>query len=239
MEQEKKYTVYMLTSPDGKRYIGVTSRSLKRRWSNGKGYMPASRIRKAIDEIGWDSFEKEVIATGVGKEEAYDMERRLIIDYQTKDPSHGYNIADGGEYPSGWHASEERKRQISMQMRGRKLSPETREKLRQSNMRREVTEETREKMRRNNTGAGNPQYGKKRPDVSQILRERNLKNNPCVKVPVDQYSTDGVLINRWESAREASRETGVPATSITNCCKGRHKTSHGYVWKYADDKRVK
>lgn len=39
MENNKKYCVYMHTSPSEKRYIGITSQSPEARWrKNGAGY---------------------------------------------------------------------------------------------------------------------------------------------------------------------------------------------------------
>ena len=35
---EKKYVVYEHVSKDGKRYIGITSQILRKRWRNGEGY---------------------------------------------------------------------------------------------------------------------------------------------------------------------------------------------------------
>ena len=32
-QQEKSYTIYCLESPNGKRYVGMTSRDIKQRWN--------------------------------------------------------------------------------------------------------------------------------------------------------------------------------------------------------------
>lgn len=36
----------------------------------------------------------------------------------------------------------------------------------------------------------------------------------------------------FDSAQTASREMGVPASSITACCRGRQKTAGGFRWEY-------
>lgn len=50
---------------------------------------------------------------------------------------------------------------------------------------------------------------------------------------VRQYTKSGELVATYESLKEAEDKTGVPHRRIIECAKGRHKTSYGYVWKYA------
>ena len=52
---------------------------------------------------------------------------------------------------------------------------------------------------------------------------------PCL-----QYSLSGELIKEYRSIREAARETGVDHITITRACKGRYKTSGGYIWKFKE-----
>lgn len=53
--------------------------------------------------------------------------------------------------------------------------------------------------------------------------------------PVRQLSLDGVTKNSiFGSAKEASKVTGVNASSITRVCRGKGKSAGGYVWKYVE-----
>ena len=36
----------------------------------------------------------------------------------------------------------------------------------------------------------------------------------------------------YKSINEASRKTGIDASSISKACKGKNKTAGGYHWKY-------
>lgn len=56
--------------------------------------------------------------------------------------------------------------------------------------------------------------------------------NHCVK-PINQYGLDGKFIKTWESATIAGK-SGFSRSSILQCCKGKIKTSGGYIWKYTD-----
>ena len=56
---------------------------------------------------------------------------------------------------------------------------------------------------------------------------------------VEQYSLQGILLRTFISASEAARFIGCSVGAISNCCKGRTKTSQGYVWKYAEGSTTK
>ena len=51
---------------------------------------------------------------------------------------------------------------------------------------------------------------------------------------VEQYNLRGDFIKSWESATLAGKTLGINNGNITACCKGKLKTSGGYIWKYAD-----
>lgn len=57
------------------------------------------------------------------------------------------------------------------------------------------------------------------------------KLNPNSK-PVLQFTLDGKLIKKWDSAMDVKRELGNNQSHISNCCRGRRKTAYGYKWKY-------
>ena len=52
--------------------------------------------------------------------------------------------------------------------------------------------------------------------------------------PVDQFTLDGAFVKRWSSASEAVREIGGSAGHISECCKGKCKSSGGFIWRFAE-----
>lgn len=46
---------------------------------------------------------------------------------------------------------------------------------------------------------------------------------------------DNSILNKFLSAKEAERNTGIGSNNIYNCCKGLNKTAGGYIWRYADE----
>jgi hypothetical protein len=59
-----------------------------------------------------------------------------------------------------------------------------------------------------------------------------IKNGKMACKPVLQLSMQGEVIARYESARAAKAAIGDRYTHITDCCKGKRKSSKGYMWKY-------
>lgn len=76
----------------------------------------------------------------------------------------------------------------------------------------------------------------------QRIRE-TFKRNPKGCCPAAGHNKRKVVgINEgkffvFESAREAHRITGAPASKITQCCRGSRKTSGGFKWFYENDNR--
>ena len=67
-----------------------------------------------------------------------------------------------------------------------------------------------------------------------ILTEEHRKkiSEAKPKNPVLQFSKDGELLLEYPSIMEASRHTGCNPSHICACCKGKRKTTGGYIWKY-------
>ncbi len=90
------WLVYKHTSPSGKVYIGITSRSANERWGkNGSRYRNNTTIGIAIKKYGWDNFKHEVLFENINEISAKLIEIDLIYYYKKQGIS--YNITDGGD----------------------------------------------------------------------------------------------------------------------------------------------
>ena len=67
----------------------------------------------------------------------------------------------------------------------------------------------------------------------EIYRENAIRNGKKASLPVLQYNKTGEFIKRFESIKEASRQTGANSSHISECCNGnRYKSVGGFIWKY-------
>lgn len=120
------FTIYLLTSPSGKHYVGQTSQPIEKRWKHGTGYKSCVALNKAIKKYGWENFTHEILAVCNTSEEADELEKKFIQEYNCIVPN-GYNIDRGGN--ANKIMGEETKRKISEANRGRVHTEETRKKM--------------------------------------------------------------------------------------------------------------
>lgn len=205
----RKYIVYRHTSPSGKVYIGITSKSARKRWQNGAGYMPCKAFYKAILKYGWDNIKHEILFTNLNKDRAEQLEIMLIKHY--KNLSISYNITDGGKGFLGYKPNEATRKLLSEASKKRKnytWSEESRELLRQAH-------------KRNISSYKSTEFREK---ISQIVDYK--------KVKVLQFTLSGGLLRSFNSANEAQKHTGVDRGAILRCCKGKVKRAGNFIWKY-------
>lgn len=65
-------------------------------------------------------------------------------------------------------------------------------------------------------------------NIQHAYKNNLMTNNK----KIDQYSLDNKFIKIFNSANEASRETGIAQPNITMCALGKKKTAGGYIWKH-------
>lgn len=138
MKNAKEYVVYQHTNKqNGKKYVGITAQKLERRWRSGRGYEGSVKFYPAILKYGWDGFVHEVLASGLDKASAEEMEKRLIRDLNLLDDRYGYNIQTGGQCFSG-HSDESNAQNAE---KHRNPSAETRQRMHDGCIRRYGSEE--------------------------------------------------------------------------------------------------
>ena len=203
------YTVYALQTPDGKVYVGTTSLNVIQRWNGGNGYRFNPDLWGDIQTHGWDSIRKTIHGRNLTRVEASLLEQELISRSDSSNPLHGYNRELGG---------------IGCE---KVVSPITREKHSKSvsgernhNFGQHFSETHRKRISESNQGL------KRTPETCANIGKAHSK-------AVGQYTKCGVLIQVWDSARQAALGTGTQASHITKVCKSQRAAAGGYVWRYA------
>jgi len=98
---DQKISVYVITNTvNGHRYVGIT-KDLVARWKDHKRSKEVSCLQRAIKKYGVDAFEFKHIADAFSWENACELERILIKEYNSRAPN-GYNLTDGGDGGFGY-----------------------------------------------------------------------------------------------------------------------------------------
>lgn len=131
------YTIYCHTFPNGKMYFGQTCQDPEKRWGkNGYGYRHQELIYRAICKYGWENIDHRIISIGLDKDEADFQEMFYISAYRTNEIQYGYNKCNGGGGSIGYKHTEETKKKISEDNKGKEpwnkgkhLAEETKKKI--------------------------------------------------------------------------------------------------------------
>lgn len=251
-----------INKTNGKRYIGQTTDFNRRHKehlqvsfnSNRKEYN--TPIHRAIRKYGADNFEIVILEQNIAtQEEMNELERFYIKKYNTLTKEYGYNISDGGSYgnPLKGKTEEEVKKirdKCSKSMEGKMVGEKN------PMYGKKWDEKRKAEMSLKNSGENNPFYGQHHSDETKVkiskyrkgqsspkkgkhlteetkqkLREQNMgENNPRAK-KIGQYSKEGVLIKVYGAISLVEKD-GFNSSSVARCCKGKLKTSGGFIWKY-------
>ena len=215
------FTVYKHTTPSNKVYIGITSQKETHRWGrDGHGYYNQA-FGNAVRKYGWDNIQHEIVCTGLSKEEAVTTEKKLIAEYHSDDRNFGYNCTSGGFL---CEFNEETKEKISKALTGRKLSEEHRANIAKCRTGWEFSEETRKRMSENRKGIyPNDETRKRIREAHQWQAKR-----------VAKISTDGSILEVFNSVGDAAKATGCSKYLIRRVCQGKRKTTCGYMWAFIE-----
>ena len=257
-DTSKKYYVYCWFIKDTREvfYVGK---------GKNNRYKTRKRENKAfMNVIKNNDCDVQILQDNLSEKEAFDLEVKMISFYRTHS-NILTNVCDGGPNPpslSGIPKSDEWKRKRSKsQIDFYQNHPEYKEA--QSNRFKEflkteqgkqfqeksiASRKTAEFKRKlsiqcklaNNTKEYKERHSKLMREIysSEVLRERERgKNNPRAQ-GVKQFDERGNFIREYDTITQASRETGVHISRISDVARGNRKTAGGFVWVFSNDKKI-
>jgi group I intron endonuclease len=137
MAREKASGVYCIENIiNGMKYIGKGTDVIKRMLDK---HQNCRYLVRAIEKYGEENFKRYIIEY-CDVEKISEMEIFYIKEWETKIPN-GYNLTDGGEGSHGWHATDETRKNMSENRKGRHHSQETKDKMSISRKKVIMTEE--------------------------------------------------------------------------------------------------
>jgi group I intron endonuclease len=125
-----KFQAYLVIClPSGRKYIGITSCSIRRRWnqhlSSARNRTYNGALLAAITKYGAENFTIEHLCSARSWEDLCTVESILIEQWGTLAPS-GYNLCTGGDGRYGFKPSRESIEKSAAKHRGKPCHPNTR-----------------------------------------------------------------------------------------------------------------
>ena len=262
--EEKKFYVYMYTSPSGKHYVGRTCQSQKQRsHKNGEGYKVCSAFWNAIQKYGWENFKYEVLEEDISANNIDERENYWIDYYHSSADENGYNLLK----PNGTFkvASNDLKERLSNIRKGKnnplygKHHPFPKEALERA------VEVNNKPVMQFDLNGNYIQTFKSRRDASNFAHCQEVNIGKCClgkhkqaggyqwcnvgdEDKINKYHSnvetrgeiaqvkDGIIINIFKNARVAMKSLGkTHSASIYKCLSGERKRAFGYEWISIDD----
>ena len=200
------YKVYCYTGGNGKKYIGLTGCSLyERAGKDGINYCNygwKTKFSNAIKKYGFNFFTAEILVDNLTLEEACELERKYIKEYDTV--RNGYNTTWGGEGCQKCDYD----LIIELWNEGKSITEI-----------KEITGYGRHGLENAFNAAG----------ISGMDRIKRQAGQYHIK-SVYQYDLEGNFIQSYDSIAEASRAVNTPHTNIIKCLQGSRQTAGGFQW---------
>lgn len=227
--------LYLKESPLGLKYLGITVKNPYEYKGSGKYWKNHLKFHNftlfdVSTDILLETIDKDIIKFwGL-----YYSKLWNIVDSN----DFANLIPESGEFSClGAKASDETKRKQGLIHKGKKYrlghkaSPET--KLKMSEQRKG---EANPFYNKNHTEESKLKIGKKNKD-REMTFENRINLTKSVMKPIVQYDLEMNFIKEWDCARYAAKELDLIATNITQCCKGKAKTTGGFKWKYKNEEK--
>ena len=194
MDTKNNYTLYMHIFPNGKVYVGITSRKTCERWCGGHGYSGQPLMHRAIMKYGWKNIRHIVLADGLTKEQAETAEIETIKKFKSTDHNHGYNVANGGNTAGKYSAATRKKMSANMTgsgnpFYGKHLSEDHKKKIRETRKDRGIEPVNKQRVRCVETGIIYE-------STAQATRETGIHNYAIRRVCYGERKTAGGY--HWE-----------------------------------------
>lgn len=244
MTTDKNYTVYMhVNKKNGKVYIGQTRFRPEQRWGkNGNGYKKQTYFWNAICKYSWDNFEHCILKELLSSEEADELERELILKYDSTNPEKGYNLESGGNVNK--HHSERTKQKLSNMMKGKYCGENSHvaKMVAQYDLGGNLiciwdyARKAAKELNIQESGISECCNGNYERVDKFIFRYVDNKNNVPTKISgitrIAQYDLNGNLIKVWDYLQQVADALKIKGSNIAKCCNGEQKRVADFMFRY-------
>lgn len=223
------FQAYLITCfITGRVYVGITSRSLKRRWSEHCYESRKRRCRMtigyAITKYGAENFRIEAICSARSWDELCAIEKILIDQYDCRAPR-GYNLRSGGEGAFGYKPTSDAIERSAAKHRGRPCHPNTRAAAIRTHLGKPKSAATRAKIAAARIGTVRSAETRAKISEAKMGKSCNAgERNGQSKLTISHVIEARARLASGESQRSIARSFGIHYNAIW-------KIANGLKWR--------
>lgn len=231
---ETKYYLYIKTSPIGLQYLGKTTKNPFTYLGSGKIWKRHIKkhnltIKDIKTEIVFETNDvNRLIEKGLELSALYNVVESNEWANLREEAGDGGDTSKFIDFTNPVFRSSERSKHLNGRLKN--VSEDERKQILRERIAK-VDFNERDKKTKENTDwdSWRESIKNRKTDYTKFLNKVHEKN----KKPVLQFDLDGNFIQEFDSASSAAKSLGCGnGGNITNCCKGRCKSTLGFKWKY-------
>ena len=231
--------VYLISFPNGKKYVGITTNSLDERKSSHISHRNTSAlpVHQALKKyLGTESW--EIIGKATSWEALTRLEILKIEEYKSLTNLEGYNLTIGGDGSSGYKHNDLQKRRNSD---AKKIYFSKEENRNSQSIANQRAHSTKPHLATNHSELQRKRFEsiELRNKVSIQVREYLSDPGNLIKHSKERgakYFTvcklDGTHIGKWLAQHECARDLELDVGKINMCLHGKRKTHAGYTFSF-------
>lgn len=235
----RNWTIYRITNPQGRIYIGKTVNFKKRMNSYSGSHTGAKRqpiLLKSLIKYGFINHKIDVLDTFIGScdfasgKEIFWI-RSFMSNIKKWKDGNGMNLTEGGDGALGREVSEETKERIREKNKGMIVSEERRRiasethKGKQHRLGKKVSVESLKKWEKIKGRKLNPER----------VSIRTKKLIDVIGRPIIQSLSNGEFVAEYATATELIKTTGLSKTQFYKYLRGERGALNGFIFKYKNN----
>ncbi len=242
--------IYKITSPSGKIYIGqsVNIKSRKNNYSKKMKKTIGPKLLHSLNKYSFEAHKFDIIQEcPINELNQWEIHWKIYYLAQVQGDWNKVLFCDLYDLGGG-PKSEETKRKIGLGNKGKTLSKEHKQILKDKSknnkyaLGNKFTYEQRQKITNAKKGHICYQDPKRKEKISEKNKglglgikksnETKLKMSNSKTKFIEQYDLEENFIKEWSSTKEASNILKINSSRICGVCKGRFNNAGGFKWKY-------
>lgn len=231
--------VYLISFPNKKNYVGITTTSFEERKKNHLSHANTSNlaVHNAISKYG-KKVNWKVIDEADNWSDLIKLEVKYIKKFDSYIDNNGYNLTKGGDGTTGYKHSEEENLRNSRRKTQYFKNPKNRKKQSKANT---IAHYKNPNLAKNHSEFQTKRFKdeSERDKVAEGMRKylskkENLERHSRVRGGKEFYvlDLDDNIVAEYLIQAECAREMKLQTSKISNCLKGKRKTHGGFKFKY-------